>query len=158
MQTIQRILWPTDTSESALRALGAAVLLAQQFGADIKALHVVEQLARPGRVGFAGDPLTAFDFPLYEEQMMEAARENLRETVEKSVPETISREIHVEIGFPKESILAFSQSHEIDLIVMATHGREGLSHLWLGSVAEAVVRQSQIPVLTVPIKETEQEK
>ena len=118
----------------------------------------MEQVPRLTQVGFAGDPLTIFNFPLFEEHLVKAARENLLETIANRVSESINSEIHVEIGLPKEAILAFTRSHEIDMIIMATHGREGLSHFWLGSVAEAVIRQSPVPVLTVPLKENEQDK
>jgi len=158
MHIIKRILWPTDANESALRALEAAIVLAKKFSAEIHALQVVEQVPRLAQAGFAGDPVTAIDFPLYEKHLVMAARENLHETVVSMVHEPIKSEIHVEMGSPKESILAFTKSHEIDMIIMATHGREGFSHFWLGSVAEAVIRQSSVPVLAIPVKEKEQEE
>lgn len=156
MKSLKNILWPTDASESALRALDAALVMAEQFEATIHVLQVVEQIARPAHMGFTGDPLTAFDFPLYEEQLVESARKELNATVAASVPRTINTTVTVEMGLPRETIIAFCGHAEIDLIVMATHGREGLSHLWLGSVAEATVRRSPVPVLVIPPKEKEE--
>lgn len=150
MKSIKNILWPTDASESALRALDAAVVMAEKFEATIHVLQVVEQIARPAHTGFTGDPLTAFNFPLYEEQLVESARKNLNATVAGNVPASVNTAVNVEIGLPRETIVAFCVHAEIDLIVMATHGREGLSHLWLGSVAEATVRRSPVPVLVIP--------
>ncbi len=150
MKSIRNILWPTDASESALRALDAALVMAEQFESTIHVLQVVEQIARPAHMGFTGDPLTAFDFPLYEEQLVESARTELNATVAAKVPRSIKTTVNVEMGLPRETIIAFCDHTAIDLIVMATHGREGLSHLWLGSVAEATVRRSPVPVLVIP--------
>lgn len=156
MKSLKNILWPTDASVSALRALDAARVMAEQFEATIHALQVVEQIARPAHMGFTGDPLTAFDFPLYEEQLVESARKELNATVAAHVPRSINTTVTVEMGLPRETIIAFCGHAEIDLIVMATHGREGLSHLWLGSVAEATIRRSPVPVLVIPPEEKEE--
>ncbi len=155
MRSINNILWPTDGSESALRALNAAVVMAENFKAKIHILQVVEQIARPAHMGFAGDPLTAFDFPLYEEQLMESTRKNLNALVAAQVPASVDTEVHVEMGLPRETIQLFCKTNGIDMVVMATHGREGLSHLWLGSVAEATVRRSPVPVMVIPAEEKE---
>jgi universal stress protein A len=150
MQSIKTILWPTDASNSALQALEKAVLLAQQFGAKIHALQVVQRVPTLAEVGLAGSTMPAFDLPLYELQLVEAARDALKETVAVNVPDSLKTDIHVETGSPKTVILDFVRDHGIDLIVMATHGRQGFSHLMLGSVAESVIRQSPVPTLVVP--------
>jgi len=155
MKSIKNILWPTDATETALYALDAALVMAEKFGATIHVLQVVEQIARPAHMGFTGDPLTAFDFPLYEQQLAESARKNLDATVAAKVPHSVNTTVNVEMGLPRETIIAFCAHNDIDLIVMATHGREGLSHFWLGSVAEATVRRSAVPVLVIPPEEKE---
>lgn len=149
MKPVKKILWPTDASHSALRALDAAIVMAVEFKAEIYALQVIEKVARPSHVGFARE-LSPFDFPLYEQQMVESARNSLQATINANVPVSMRSEVHVELGTPRETIVAFCHSKEIDLIVMATHAREGFSHLWLGSVAEATIRQSPVPVLVIP--------
>lgn len=90
--------------------------------------------------GFAGK-----DF--YDSQV-EAARGRLEECAQ-CVPSGVKRELAVEIGEPGALIIAAPQRLGADLVVMATHGRRGLKHLVLGSVAERVVRESTVPVLTV---------
>ena len=135
MKSVQKILWPTDSSESALQALAAAVTLAETFNAKIYALQVVDQIPRIDRVGFAGDPASMFDFPLYEQHLVDAASANLEKTVADVVPDSIETETHVEIGSPREAIIEFSRINNIDLIVMATHGRKGFSQFWLGSTS-----------------------
>lgn len=153
METFKTILWPTDASESALKALAKAVLLAQQFGAKIHALQVVERVPTMAEIGLAGSTVPPFDLPVYEQQLVDAARKALVKTVADNVPEEVATDIHVATGTPKTVILDFARDHGVDLIVMATHGRRGLSHLMLGSVAESVVRQAPMPTLVVPYPE-----
>lgn len=156
MQEIKNILWPTDASDSALRALEAAVVMAAKFDAKIHAFQVIEYVARPNHVGFGGDPL-GFDLQIYEQHMVESAQKNLETVMVEKVPSSIKAEVHVELGSPRETIQMFCQNSNIDLIVMATHGRQGFSHLLLGSVAEATVRQSPVPVLIIPQVEEKKE-
>ena len=66
-----------------------------------------------------------------------------------TIPPTVQRAVMIEIGEPGDVIIGVQSKLEADLIVMATHGRKGLKHLVLGSVAERVVRESGVPVLTV---------
>ncbi len=153
METIKTILWPTDASESALKALAKAVLLAQQFGARIHALQVVQRVPTMAEIGLAGTTLPAFDLPVYEQQLVDAAREALAKTVADNVPEEVETAIHVTTGTAKTVILDFARDNGVDLIVMATHGRQGLSHLMLGSVAESVIRHAPMPTLVVPYQE-----
>ena len=151
MKSVQKILWPTDSSESALQALAAAVTLAETFNAKIYALQVVDQLPRIDRVGFAVAPMTTFDYQLYEQRLVAAASANLKRTVAGAVPDSVETETCVDIGSPREAIIEFSCINNIDLIVMATHGRKGFSQFWLGSTAEATVRHTPIPTLIIPI-------
>lgn len=149
MDNVKKIMWPTDASNSAIKALDAAIFMADTFDAEIHAFQVIEILTRPNHVGFAGDPLS-FDVPQYEQHMVEAAQKNLEELLAQKIPKAIRAEAHVELGSPREMIQMFCRDNGIDLIVMATHGREGLSHLMLGSIAEATIRQSPVPVLVIP--------
>jgi len=155
MKSIEKILWPTDASESALQALRVAGTMAETFNAKIYALQVVDQVPRIDRVGFAGDPLTMFDYSHYEQHLVDGAFVNLEKTVVAAVPDSIEIETHVEMGSPREVIIEFSRINKIDLIVMATHGRKGFSQFWLGSVAESTVRHAPIPTLIIPIVDGE---
>jgi nucleotide-binding universal stress UspA family protein len=82
--------------------------------------------------------------------MVEGAQKKLEEILAKKIPESIRAAAHVELGSPRETIQLFCRDNDIDLIVMATQGREGLSRFMLGSVAEATIRQSSVPVLVIP--------
>jgi nucleotide-binding universal stress UspA family protein len=138
-----KILCPVDFDSNSADALAHAAALAMSAGATLYLLHVVQinPLAIQGAAeGFAGK-----DF--YDSQV-EAARGRL-EQFAQSIPAGIMRELAVEIGEPGDLIIAGQQRLGADLVVMATHGRRGLKRLVLGSVAERVVRESTVPVLTV---------
>ena len=112
-------------------------------GSTLYLLHVLQinpLTAQGAAQGYAGK-----DF--YDSQV-ELARDRL-EQYAQSIPAGVMRELAVEIGEPGNLIIAEQQRLGADLVVMATHGRRGLKHLVLGSVAERVVRESIAPVLTV---------
>ncbi len=138
-----KILCPVDFDPNSADALAHAAALATNSGGTLYLLHVVQinpLTAQGAAQGFAGK-----DF--YDSQV-EAARARLEECAQ-SIPAGVKRELAVEIGEPGDLIIAAPQRLGADLVVMATHGRRGLKHLVLGSVAERVVRESTVPVLTV---------
>ena len=112
-------------------------------GSTLYLLHVLQinpLTAQGAAQGYAGK-----DF--YDSQV-EHARGRL-EQYAQSIPAGVRRELAIEIGEPGHLIIAAQQRLGADLVVMATHGRRGLKHLVLGSVAERIVRESTAPVLTV---------
>jgi nucleotide-binding universal stress UspA family protein len=138
-----KILCPVDFDPNSADALAHAAALAKNSGGTFYLLHVVQinpLTAQGAAQGFAGK-----DF--YDSQV-EAARGRLEECAQ-SIPAGVKRELAVEVGEPGSLIIATPQRLGADLVVMATHGRRGLKHLVLGSVAERVVRESTVPVLTV---------
>ena len=144
MLPIRRILFPTDFSEYADHAWSYALTFAQEFGAEVHLLHVV---APPPRLA------EAYAVNFDPEKMVKAlageANASMDRTVEaaKSWGLIFRREVRVGVDF--REIIDYVTKHDIDLIVMATHGRTGLAHALLGSVAEKVVRKSPCPVLTI---------
>lgn len=144
MIAIRKILVPTDFSEPALAALEYGRALADEFGARIHLLHVI---ATP-QVGWAIEG-TALNWPRFLEELQADARARLAKLVPPADPlfKVTTREIVT--GAPVEEILAYAAGHQFDLIVMGTHGRGLVGHMFLGSVAERVVRRATIPVLTV---------
>jgi nucleotide-binding universal stress UspA family protein len=138
-----RILCPIAFDPNSADALAHAAALAMNSGATVYLLHVLQinpLTAQGAAQGFAGK-----DF--YDSQVA-AAHARLEECAQ-SIPGGVKRELAVEIGEPGNLIIAAQQRLGADLVVMATHGRRGLKHLVLGSVAERVVRESAAPVLTV---------
>lgn len=139
--TYERILVATDGSDSAERAATEAVTLAKAFDATIHALYVLDvaepppwfhdSAAEPGIDTKAGRAM--------DDVVSEAADRGL----ETEVVTTVLR------GKTAQAILAYADEHDVDLIVVGTHGRAGLDRLVIGSVAEHVVREPPVPVVTV---------
>lgn len=139
--SVRRILFPTDFSEPARQAQKYAAALAEKFGAELHAMNVVPEIILP-----ATDSYTVWTLPEGGMKAQLDAAEALLKT-EVGLPTTVIR--HVTVGFPVEEIMKYAGEHDIDLIVVGTHGHTGLSHLLLGSVAEKLVRLATCPVLTV---------
>jgi nucleotide-binding universal stress UspA family protein len=143
MLTITSILVPSDFSECSDEAVRYGLELACKFDATVHLLHVVQ------------DPLTqpwaaeGFAVPLFEavEQWQRQAEDRLAAMVPPAQAPRVRIASSVAAPFPE--ILRYAEVHNIDLIVMGSHGRGGVSHLLLGSIAEKVVRRAPCPVLTV---------
>ena len=138
----QDILVPFDFSDASRRALDLALDLGRVHGARIRLLHVCEvpAYAYPG-IEFSPVDLLAPLAEAGEERLMQLVQE-----VKVRYPDATGV---FKIGSPSEEILAAVVETPCDLVVMGTHGRRGIPHAVLGSVAEKVVRQSKAPVLTV---------
>jgi len=136
------VLVPTDFGESSSRALAVAVELAKKYGAALTLLHTYEipSYAGPGSFAAPVDFLT----PVREAAEAELDRE-LKE-LKKEVPKADGI---VRFGAPSQEIVKEIGLTHADLVVMGTHGRRGVTHALLGSVAERTVRTSPVPVMTV---------
>ena len=145
MLSIKRILAAVDFSPSSNHALEYAHELARRFEAELHLLHVTHDLAT---ASLAMAPMIPVEVD-YREQQQDAARREL-DRLPGSVGLTgaaVSREVRE--GTPFLEIIRYARDHAVDLIVLGTHGRTGLAHVLLGSVAEKVVRKAPCPVLTV---------
>jgi nucleotide-binding universal stress UspA family protein len=145
MIDLHRILVPTDFSKSSSNALVYGAEFARRFGAEVHLLHVVQDLALfiPEAVMLAPPMMPPI------EQFVSAARAALERAVRELNMADVNIVPEVAEGTPFEEIVRFARDKDIDLIVMGTHGHTGLAHLFLGSVAEKVVRRAPCPVLTV---------
>lgn len=132
---LDRILVPTDFSDPADHALRYARELAGRDGAEILPVHVIEELTVP----LVYDVDVA---PLDTEDVRRRARSAMQEEAE-------TKRVRVVSGHPGRRIVEVADEEDVDLIVIATHGRSGLSRVVLGSVAETVIRQAHCPVLTL---------
>jgi nucleotide-binding universal stress UspA family protein len=144
MVPIRRILFPTDFSEPADHAWPFALHFAQEFGAEVHLLHVV---APPPRMTEAY--AASFDPEKFAAVLTAEAKASLDRFVLAAKERNIASQTEVRIGVDFHEIVDYARTHRIDLIVMATHGRTGLAHALVGSVAEKVVRKAPCPVLTV---------
>jgi nucleotide-binding universal stress UspA family protein len=141
---IRHILAPTDFSGYSKKAINYAFELAQTFGAKLSLLHVVELPPYPIE-GFVPSTMGADLLNDLERQGSAELAQVLPQAQEAKIEVTRA----VVIGSPFRKIIETAEAEKVDLIVMATHGRTGLSHLVMGSVAERVVRTAPCPVLTI---------
>jgi nucleotide-binding universal stress UspA family protein len=142
---ITKILVPTDFSSYAETAMHYALDLAQDYAAEVLLLHVI-----PER-----DLRAIFDYPLgfpleqvlheYQDKVEQHCAQVAAQAQQQGTPVTPL----VSFGVPYEKIIQAAKDHHVDLLIMATHGRTGLSHAVLGSVAERVVRLAPCPVVTI---------
>jgi nucleotide-binding universal stress UspA family protein len=137
----ETILVPTDGSEGAEGAAGHALALASAFGSRVVALSVVDDRAFSARLADI-DPAVGETRDALARGAREAA-----EAVATLAGDDRSVRTAVETGTPHETIVDYADRIDADLVVMGTHGRTGLDRLLLGSVAERVIRTSDVPVL-----------
>jgi len=143
---IENVLFPTDFSDSALSALVFARQFADTFDAVLHCLHVVDEAYQ------YWSPMGPESIPVGPppEEMVELGRTRMQQfqgehlTGLKRAPVT-----HVAIGRPFAEIIGYARGHDVQLIVLATHGRGAITQMLLGSTTEKVVRKAPCAVLTV---------
>lgn len=140
---VQTILCPVDFSEASEDAVRYAAELAEQLQAK---LFLVHSFQLPVYAAQIGAPLAPADLIEGLPQQLQQQLDELRDRIAKP---GLHVEGEVVEGVPYVKILEQADAVGADLIVMGTHGRTGLAHLLIGSVAERVVRLSDHPVLTV---------
>ena len=146
MIRIKKILYTTDFSDSSLCVFPQAVYLANKYNAELHMLHAI--------VLHALDPLNPEDkFPEFD-NLVRLFKKNAKKRMDYEILNADLKNLNVvkaqERGFSAAPvILDYCKKNKIDLIVMGTHGRRGIEHLFMGSVAEEVVRLAENPVLTV---------
>jgi nucleotide-binding universal stress UspA family protein len=143
---IKNILVATDFGEPAEAALRYGEELSRKFGATLHVLNVVDDLAMHTSVA-SGLPLALDEM---QAQLEHDARQSLEALV--SEPDRSARGVKLltlTSPAPAPTILSYARDAEIDLIIIGTHGRHGLAHFFLGSVAQQVSRSATCPVLTV---------
>jgi len=142
---IKRILVPVDFSKSSLKALDYALALAKTFKAEVVVLYVVEPVyySAPDLTGGAETMVTLMD------EQRRIGRQQLLRLEQRYAKAGARLRGVLQTGTAYRAIADAAQALKADLIVMGTHGRTGVSHLLVGSVAERVVRTAPCPVLTV---------
>lgn len=139
-----KILIPIDGSECSMNAVKKGIELAKDLSASVVLLCVIDLTSTidSASVGAIIDKNI--------ESVFEKESNKLLEKAIKTYPYAKTTKI-IEEGIPKEAINSIAEGHKVDLIIMGTHGRTGIDHLVMGSVAEYVVRHSKIPVMVVPL-------
>jgi len=142
---IKTILAPTDFSDHSEMAVRYACQIAERLGSELRLLHVLSEIIPAGP-----DPLLMPVMPTeYYTESEDKARETLDHLLDPTWGRPASVVTAVQWGSPVETIVSYALDNRVDLIVIATHGRTGFSHVLLGSVAERIVREAPCPVLTI---------
>lgn len=142
---VRTILVPIDFSACSAALVAHAASLARSLGAELRLLHVIQP---PDGIGGRAVIQTAEGPRPVLDALVEEAEAALQHFDTAGVPALRGSRV----GSPVEGILEAVDELAVDLVVIGTHGREGLAHLVLGSVAERVVRRSPVPVLTIRSK------
>jgi nucleotide-binding universal stress UspA family protein len=147
---VKKVLWPTDFSSSAEKALPYVTDLTQKYGAEIHVLYVIEDIAH--HESWYGD----FD-KSHVDKLMEwadkSANKRLDQICQKYLNSCPLYVKHVAIGDPAQEILKLINREKVDLVVMASHGEKG--YFRFGSVTEKVLKNSPVPVTTIPVERKE---
>jgi universal stress protein A len=147
MITIKSILCPMDFSDASKNAYRYACEFAKSMGSKVILLNVIEPRPIAAEMSLSYIPL--------EEDLVVAAREDFIPMVKEAETAGIDVSADVTIGLPAESILQHVAELDVNLLIMGSHGKTGLSRLLMGSVAEAVIRKAAVPVLIVKANEKE---
>jgi nucleotide-binding universal stress UspA family protein len=139
--TVHHVLVPIDFSPYAEQALDYAIALAPKLQARVTLLHVIQ----PPLV--AGADMGVWPSPAFIEELETAITSDMEGYLARVTAAGLAGEIVVVHGVPFQEILNTAKKRQVDLIIMGTHGRTGLSHVFLGSVAEKVLRLAPCPVL-----------
>ena len=147
MDNFKNILVAIDFSSSANLVINRAVQIMQQSKAKIYLLHVIDHIPP---LGFGEEPLIAPDWMIPEHDLLEEAKKSLNKFREKHNLENLKQ--IVSMGTAQNEIVRIAKKHDIDLIVLGSHGRHGV-RLLLGSTANAVLHHAECDVLAVRITE-----
>lgn len=152
MIAVKRILVATDFGEAADAALVYGRELATRFGADLHVVHVAENVY----ITAFGAETYAAVVPDLQRDIEDSAWRRLRDaTVDSDGRGPRTTLVVMTSSSPAFAVIDYAREHDVDLIVMGTHGRGAVQHLFMGSVAERVVRHAHCPVLTVRHPERE---
>jgi len=143
---IKKILWPTDFSANAEKALDYVTSLGEKYQMDVHVLYVIEDLGHQNEQWYGE----------FDRSHMDKIHKWERETAGKRLDQVCNSYLkacplyvrHIAIGDPAEEILKLADQEKVDMIVMSSHGSRG--RFSFGSVSEKVVKNSHIPVVTIP--------
>lgn len=146
----RKILVPIDFSECSMKGLEYAKAWARQFNSTLVLLNSVHF-----EYYVASDEYARYDLPLLMQQAEKAAREQMRDLVQKTDWNGLKIEMSLQVGHAGQQICERAEDCGADLIVTSTHGTTGFKHVLIGSTAEYVVRHASCPVLVVPTRPPE---
>lgn len=147
MISIKEILAPTDFSEPSEVAMRYAKALAENFGARLHLVHVLDEnaLVYP----WTSPDGTPIALGAARTELEQVTADRLGKLLSTEEREKFSAKVEILVGSPFLEIINYAKTQDIDLIILGTHGRGPIAHILMGSVAERVVRKAPCPVLTV---------
>jgi len=154
--SIQKILIAVDDSRYADHAAEFGFEMARLCNAEVGLVNIIEPIILPTS---GGDSITGIttDVSMVDESEMVRIQKEAAENTVKRIQEHYAEELRItnftEYGLTADGILKCGAEFGADMIVVGTHGRKGIDRLFMGSIAENVVRHSKVPVLVVPLKE-----
>ena len=143
MVEIKRILFPYDLTQNASKILPYVLSMSEKYNSMVYLLHVVQDLNKWGKVYI---PHASMD--TFQKEAVEGAEKALDRFCEEQLGSSDFQRRTVS-GDAAMEILKTIETEDIDLVVMGTHGRKGLEHIIMGSVARNVVKKSPVPVMTI---------
>ena len=152
---IRRVLYATDLSQNSVYAFRYAVNTAEKHDAEIVILHVIEEIPPAFRSYYQ---IADTDIQSRKEETIEILSKRLDEFCKSELRERTEslkriKKVEVKSGVPAEMILSVSNDQNCDVIIMGTHGKGLLTHTFLGSVAERVLKRSRKPIFVIPLPE-----
>ena len=147
---MKKILWPTDFSGNAEKALPYVTSLGEKYQTEVHVLYVIEELAHHEPWYGEFDRAHIEKIHEWEERKARKRLDEICENYLKGCPLHIK---HIAIGDPSQEILKLIEQEKVDMVVMASHGRKGL--FGFGSIAEKVLKNSPVPVVTIPVTPAE---
>jgi nucleotide-binding universal stress UspA family protein len=146
IQNVKKILAPIDFSEISIEAMRAAMELAKGIGAEVHLAHIIAPHHHFIPLPLATNAEQSREL-VREAAMLEQAEEELKRIKKDEFGDSKNVVTFAEVGHPVQKLLDYAKRNEIDLIMLATHGRTGAEHLVIGSVAEKLVRYAPCSVL-----------
>jgi universal stress protein A len=142
MKEYKNILVPTDFSENSFHAVELGHFLAQKNNGRLHIIHVIDQY-------FFSHIEHAFDDEKMKRGRYDDAIKELNELINRIPHSNVQVSYSILEGKPFNKIFLYTKDKKIDLIVLSTHGKTGLSNVLMGSVAEKIVKQAEVPVITL---------
>ena len=147
MSEIKRILFPVDFTENSSKVSPYVLSVSEKYDAEIYLLHVVVDFSQWG--GYDISDIRMGRYQEFQEEAFKDAEKILERVCEEQLQGCIDFQKRILTGDPAKEILKIIESEDIDMVIMGTHGRKGLEHVFFGSVAENVLRKSPVPVLVI---------
>ena len=148
MMEMKKILFPCDVTENSSKILPYVLSVSEKYGSTIYLLHVVPDLQKWAKEYISHtSPYASLD--MFKKEALEGAEKAMDRVCEEQLQSCPNFQRRVVSGDPATEILKTIETEDMDMVIMGTHGRKGLEHIILGSVAENVVRKSPVPVMTI---------